>query len=189
VKIFSLSLFTLGAFSLFSCANMGQGSRVIRFQDNVTVSYPNGREMTFKAGETLSLGREPVKIEAPGQVGVLIVPLPEDAGVSDLKLRRISQWTGPEIEKDLDQRLNRIMGRVIEAQRALSRRSGRESLSIIEELENQNSGLTYLNFLKASSYMLLGDREGARRAVEAGLESFPDDRAGRELLRSLGNNR
>ncbi|MEO6459411.1 MAG: hypothetical protein ABIO95_03080, partial [Bdellovibrionota bacterium] len=79
-------------------------------------------------------------------------------------MRRLETWSGSEMGRELNQRLNKVTGRVVEIQRALAKRSGRDALRMIEELESSYPELTYLNFLKASSYVLNGERDKARAA-------------------------
>jgi hypothetical protein len=172
--------------SLAACASFMSDSRTLKFKDNVTVTTIEGRETQYKAGEVIPMPREPVQVEAPGQVGVIIVPASGGAGVTELKMRRIDSWSGPELNREVNQRLNRVLERVVEAQKFLSKRQGSDALRVISELQGSMPELSYLEFLKASAHVVNGDREKARAAVEAGLSSFPDNASGRALARSLG---
>jgi|GEM_PF-4856325 len=188
--VFSASFCVLLASLLGACASSGlSDSRTLRFQNPVTLSGSDGRETSYKAGESVPMPREPVRIEAPGQVSLLVVPLEGGSGVSEIKMRRLDSWGGPELKRAVNIQLNKVLERVVEAQRALSRRSGREALEILQDLESSHPELTYLNFLKASAYVLQGERESARRAVEAGLVAFPDNPSGLALLKSLSGGR
>jgi hypothetical protein len=182
----------LATFSLFfatACASLGSDTRSLKFKDAVTVTTAEGRETDYKAGESISVPSEPVQVEAPGQVSVLIVPAGLGSGVTEIKMRRLETWSGPELGREINQRLNKVTGRVVEIQRALAQRSGREALRLIEELQANYPELSYLNFLKASAFVLMGERARARTAVEAGLVDFPEDVSGKALLRSLGSAR
>ncbi len=174
---------------LGGCASMGNDTRTLRFKDAVTLTASDGRETAYKAEESVPMPQDPVQIEAPGKVSLLVVPLGTGSGVSEIKMRRVDTWAGPELNRAVNQQLNKVLERVVEAQRALSRRSGGEALRILQELETSNPGLSYLNFLKASAYVLQGERDQARRAVEQGLAAFPDNPSGLALLKSLGGGR
>jgi hypothetical protein len=189
---FTKQIGTLGLTLLITgCATMGNDTRTLRFRDAVTVTGADGRETAYKAGESIPMPSDPVQIESPGQVSMLVVPLAPRAGVSEIKMRKTEGWAGTEFNREVNLRLNRTVERVVEAQRALANRQGREALRIVEDLQNSYPELTYLDFLKASAYVLLGDREKARAAVESGLAAFPDNAAGRRLAASLsgGANR
>ncbi|MEO5668314.1 MAG: hypothetical protein ABIR96_09665, partial [Bdellovibrionota bacterium] len=151
-------------FILASCATSGLSSQSLRFKDAVTVTTGGGRESSYKADESIPMPSEPVQVEAPGHVSVLVVPLKSASGVTEIQMRRLETWSGSEMGRELNQRLNKVTGRVVEIQRALAKRSGRDALRMIEELESSYPELTYLNFLKASSYVLNGERDKARAA-------------------------
>ncbi len=186
-RICSLILLCLvGQFMILSaCSSGGFLDRTVRFNETVTMTTLDGRETTIKQNEDTKIPNSPVKIEAPGNVSLLIVPVTNNTGTLDVKMRRLDGWAGPELGRQVNQKLNLVLEKVVEAQKALAQKRGREALSIIESLQKDNAELTYLNFLKASAFVLIGDRSAAINSLETALAAFPDNPSGRALLRSL----
>ncbi len=190
IVFFSLSLFSI--VFIGGCAvSMTPESRTLRSKQALTLTTLDGRESSYKAGENIPLPKEPSLIEAPGMVGLLVLPATSGSGVSEVNLRRMETWMGPDLNREVNERLNKVMERVFDAQRAISNRQGGEALRIVEELQNSYPELSYLDFLKASAYVLTGKRERARAAVTSGLSAFPANTAGQALQNSLnkGSNR
>ncbi len=170
---------------LGACSTGGFMKRTVRFTEPITMTTLDGRESTIKPNEDSRIPNAPVKIESPGNVSLLLVPVADSAGTMEIRMRRLEGWPGPELGRMVNQKLNTVMEKVVEAQKALAQKRGREALSIIEALQKDSSELTYLNFLKASAYVLIGDRNSAVIALESALAAFPDNDSGRALLRSL----
>jgi hypothetical protein len=134
------------------------------------------------------MGSQPLFVESPGNIGVLVVPAQASSGAIDVRLRRSDAWRGADFTREVNQRLNTVLDRIFAIQKSLGSRQGQEALRQIEALQAQYPELSYLDFLKASAFVLTGDRDRARAAVETALASFPDNASGRALLRSLGGN-
>lgn len=188
MKCLNLTLALLGL-SLASCASQMNVTRTVRFKDDVTMITMDGKETSINAGDSMPLPTEPFQISGYGQTGVLVVPLNSSGGSTDIKLNKVQNSKDPEFNRELNTRLNQVIEKVVTAQRALSNRQANEALQIIAGLQNTYVGLTYLDFLKASTYVLLGEREKARQAIETALAAFPDNVAGKQLLESLSRGR
>lgn len=184
-KILCLALIALSACS----STGGYLNKSARFAEPVTLVTLDGQETSVKANEDTKIPNKPVKIESPGYVSLLLIPTSNDSGTMEVKMRRLEGWSGSEVGRQVNQKLNLVLEKVVEAQRALAGKKGREALSIIEALQQENSELTYLDFLKASAYVLIGDRNAASRTLESALAAFPDNPSGKALQRSLNGGR
>ena len=161
-------------------------SRRLKFKNDVTVTSADGKESQHKSGDEIPFSNTPVFVESPGNVGLLVVPAQASSGSIDVRLRRADSWRGSDFNREVNQRLNNVLDRIFAIQKSLGARQGQEALRQIESLQAQYPELSYLDFLKASAFVLTGERERARSAVESALASFPDNASGRALLRSLG---
>ncbi len=170
---------------LTGCASLGLSGKKLKFSEPVTLVSLDGRETSVPAGELIELPGEPVKFEAPGAVSLLVVPLNSNTSSIDVKMRKLEGWSGPELGRQVNQKLNTVLERVVEAQKALGSKRGRDALNIIENIQKDSPELTYLNFLKASAHVLNGDRNSAISALETALASFPGNASGEALLKSL----
>lgn len=167
------------------CASLGLSEKKMKFAEAVTLVNLDGRETSIPAGQTTEIPSEPVKIEAPGMVSLLVVPLDSNTSNVDIKMRKLEGWSGPDMGRQVNIRLNQILEKVVEAQKALGSKRGREALSIIESIQKDSPELTFLNFLKASAHVLNGDRSAAIASLEVALATFPDNASGKALLKSL----
>lgn len=174
------------AAGLGACSSMDGSRKVLKFQNDVTVIEAGGSKTAYKKGDTLPVPLVPTHIEAPGYIGMLVVPSSSGTGEIDVSLKNIEEFGGPQFNRELNARLNEVVARVVEAQKMLASGKARDALGVIENLQDKNSELTYLNFLKASCLVVLGERARARTALEDALASFPDNEAGRSLAAQIG---
>lgn len=173
-----------------SCGTMdsNEGSattRNLKFQNDVTVGEVGGSKTPVKKGDVMPMPKGPLQVEAPGYVGVVVLPVPSKPGEVDISLKPVDEFGGPQFSRTVNQRLNETISRVVEAQKLLASGKARDALSIIETLQSKAPELTYLNFLKASCLVVLGERERARAALSVALDAFPDNEAGRALAATM----
>jgi hypothetical protein len=190
MKVFMLRypalLLSFVSFFLVSCASFsGDEARQIKFNDAVVVTNMDGKETSYKVGDTMQFPNAPVKVESQGNVSMLLIPTSTGPGTVEVKLKKIDSWGGYDFDREVNTRLNKVIEKFVSAQRALASRQGREALRIVEDLQSTNPGLTYLDFLKASAYVLNGENDRARVALESALAAFPENAAGKSLLNSL----
>jgi thioredoxin-like negative regulator of GroEL len=171
---------------LGACASFGgSDGRTLKFQDDVTVTQAGGNRTTVAKGEAMPMPNVPVHVEAPGRVGVLVVPTSSAAGETLISLKPVEDWGGPQLNRLVNARLNEVLSRVVDAQKMLGSGRAKDALATIEDLQTRNPELTYLNFIKASCLVVLGERDRARSALDAALSAFPDNESGRALAASI----
>ena len=179
------------ALSLFAaaCSTTNSDSRILKFQDDVTVSQTGGSKTSIKKGDSMPLPTAPVQVEAPGRVGVLVIPAQPGSGEITISLKPVEDWGGPQLNRLVNARLNEVVARVVDAQKMLSLGRAKDALATIEDLQTRYPELTFLNFLKASCLIVLGERERAKTTLDAALDAFPDNEAGRALAASLSGRK
>lgn len=182
-----LSLKILSGMALLAaCSSLdSDGGRILKFKDDVTVLEAGGSKSSVKKGESIPLPAQPINIESPGHIGLLVIPVTPAKGEVEISLKPVEEFGGSQFNRAVNSRLNEILSKVVDAQKLLASGKAREALGIIENLQEKNSELTYLNFLKASCLVVLGERSRAREALDAALASFPDNEAGKALLNQI----
>jgi predicted Zn-dependent protease len=138
-----------------------------------------------KKRDTVPVSTEPVLIESPGYVGLLVVP--ESKAATDIKvtLKAAEQWESKTSDRKLNQKLNQLVSRVNEVQVLISSNKAKEALHKLEGLQASYPEITYLNFLKASCYVLLGETSRAKVALETAMRDFPENEDGKALYQTI----
>lgn len=177
---------TSAALLILGACSSGTGQRTVRFQDDVSVTDAAGKTSAIKKGDPVVVEDSPLHAESAGHVGVLIVPISSAPGVTEITLKPIDEFGGPRFNALLNKGLNEVVSKVIEAQKLLASGKARDALKVIEGVQEKNPDLTYLNFLKASCLVILGEKDRARTSLERALTDFPENEAGRALAASIG---
>lgn len=180
-----LALTTTALLALAACSS-GSGQRTVRFQNDVNVTDAGGKTNAVKKGDPVVVEDSPLHAESAGYVGVLVVPMSSEPGVTEITLKPIDEFGGPRFNALLNKGLNEVVSKVIEAQKLLAAGKARDALKVIENVQEKNPDLTYLNFLKASCLVILGEKDRARTSLERALADFPENEAGRALAASIG---
>jgi len=171
-----------------SCASAPTKIRTteIELTTDATVTVGSDQATQRKKGETVEVTEQPVLVEAPGMVSTLVVPFRNDMPSKvTLTPRPLENWLGEQATATTNRMLHEVMVEVTNIQVMLSRGKAREALAATELLQTRHPNLAYLQFLKASCQMVLGDRGGAKATLEAAVKNHPDQKAGLELYRGL----
>ena len=130
---------------------------------------------------------EPVLVEAPGYVGVVILP-PGSAPVEmDLQLRQIPNWASEASKTYASKRLTEILQDVSEIQSQLFVGKFDQALENVRDLKKNYPDISYLNFLEASTLTLMNRRGEAIPLLRKGLVEHPDFEPAKNLLRSIAS--
>lgn len=132
---------------------------------------------------------QPVTIVSPGKVPMVIVPVDSSkTSKVNISLVDVKAWPSNVTQEYLDKALNEIMEECIQIQILIQANNPKQALEKIERLEMAYPKLAYLNFFKASSYILQGKKSLATKAVQQGLNVFPKNEEGLKLLKALGGS-
>ena len=190
VKLSALAaLAVLASSALFSACASTQGMKIVLKQDSVVYVGPD-KGSAKKRGENIDSENKPVLVESPGFASLYIIPLPGDVVGSevDATLRPLDTWSDEASKKKINSLLNGVVTKMSEIQILMASGRSKEALLSIEQLSNSYPELTYLNFLRASCLVLVGEREKARAVLETALRDFPDNVEGRQLFKALRGN-
>jgi tetratricopeptide (TPR) repeat protein len=156
-------------------------SSSIQVDRNVVVISEKGK-WEVKKGETISIfPQESLFVQAPGYVGVLIIPM-EKKFKGNLQLTEVSEKEISEIlQKKQNIKLSEILRNITLAQDLIFKKKAVEALKIVDKLLDENRELVYLNFLKASCHVILGNTDTAKKLLEETLSIYPDFKEAIEL--------
>jgi len=157
----------------------------ISLADQAWVKSGSEAPQMLKKGETITVTTEPVLIEAPGKIGVLVLPAGETKSVTQVQLRDIENWAGDAAQSYAATILSDILVQVNEVQSMISRGRSRDALTKVKTLQAQYPRVAYLKFIEASCLIVLGDRKNARAVLEEALALYPNNAEAQNALRGL----
>ena len=186
IKILLSSFVILTTISLSGCFTFESPTYKVELGHDATYKMGGGEPKEAKAGEAISSDGEPLLVEAPGKVGLLIYPAIDGEGLYKLNLRDQKEWSGEALGQELNRSVSEILLQVNEAQVKLSENQAQAALDTVKQVQKDHPGVTYLYFIEASCLYVLGKEQEAKAALAAGLQDFPEHKAGRNLYQSLG---
>jgi hypothetical protein len=138
-----------------------------------------------KKGETIAITDSAVYLEAPGHIGLLVLPPLSGQGEMTANLRPFDQWGGAVFEKRSNDVLGDVMDGLVNAQKLMARDQAAAALTTVEGLISKYPTVSYLNFIKASCLVMLGQKSEAIAALESALHDHPQHAQARSLYRNL----
>ena len=174
----------VAALLMGSCASISPSNEIELTQDSVVTVGTNPPEQR-KKGELIEIGDQPAFVEAPGHVGLLVLPQKSQKSRALITLKAMGDWTGPAVQKKQNRLVSDVVGGINEVQIYLSSGRNKEALSKVDDLLALYPGITYLKFLKASCLIVNGNTAQARVVLESALKEYPDYKPGLELWESM----
>lgn len=176
----------LSGMLLCSCASttLNTQGKVILEQE-AWVSLGGAEPGKRPAGTELTIDGDPVLLEKPGHVGVLVLPAGDTPAAVKVSLKPISQWGGEHAERYLNRMLSRLLTRITEVQRMLAQGKGESALAEVRTMRSEFPKVSYLSLLEVSCLVVLGRTTEAKALLAAALEEFPEEPEAQQLFRSL----
>lgn len=155
--------------------------------DGMVSSASDSVPHPVKKGESFTVDKEPVYVEAPGHIGVIVLPAGETPAKVDLSLRQMSGWASEGSKQYASKRINDVLKDITHAQSYMYIGENERALTEIRKLKATYPDITYLSFLEASALTLLNRKAEAKLMLERGLASNPDDENAKALLKTLSS--
>lgn len=168
-----------------SCAGIQPGRSIQLGQDSV-VKIGRQKPITLKKGAAIKVNEDPILVEAPGYISVLVIPAAAPPQKMNLDLRTIEKWGGAALEKQSANVTNLIVNLVIETQILIATRQEKMALTKLEIAQKDFPNITAFKYLKANCYLLMNDQRQARTILQEALRGDPDNKIASDLYRSLG---
>ncbi len=175
------------AFMLEGCAILGsrQGA-VIELSQKAYVTDENHETRLHKKGDQINLGSGAVLLESPGHMSMLIVPTGGESGIIKTKFQEAS--IGEDSQRLNVSDLQIILSEINNVQKLMSEQKAKEAFSKIETLQRKYPNVGYLNFYRAGSLYVLGDKDRAKSALEDALGDSMDTDEIRDFYLLLGGS-
>ena len=169
---------------LGSCSSL-ERSRLELTQD-VLVSFGDAEPTFHKKGEVLVLPEnKSVLIEAPGKVGVLVIPQSATPNTTKISLKAADQWATQFVQTRIDKSLNEVTGAINEIQMLLSTRKFTEAKWAVGILRQRYPNVPHLKFLEATCHAALGETTKAAILLQDLSQEFPQNQASKKLYITL----
>ena len=160
-----LLLFILFALSLVGCATLSRPSAQVFVEQSGVATLGDGKPFDFAAGRSFELlSGVPALLESPGNLPVLLVPLPPETIKVSVRLRPVPAELvqSGESWKKIDSLIDEI-GRV---QKLLRDGKGHDAATLVDALSAKFPQLNSLQYLKASCLLVLGERDAAQAILQ-----------------------
>ncbi|MGK5085344.1 hypothetical protein WDW37_18820 [Bdellovibrionota bacterium FG-1] len=167
------------------CSLFSPGRTLELGQDSV-VKIGRQKPVTLKKGAIVNVKGDPLLVESPGYVSVLMIPAAAPPQKIQLTLRAIETWGGAGFEKQSTTVVNSIVNLIIEAQTLIVTRQEKIALTKLEIAEKDYPNVSAFKYLRANCYLLMGDQRQARTILQDALRTDPDNKTAAELYRTLG---
>ena len=158
----------------------------VTLQQNAWVRSGSEKSVEKKKGETIEISNQAVSIEAPGYVGVVLVPTNSNIAKHNINLKPIENWGGEAVESHLNQVVTFALQKIITAQVMLGQGKAKEALELVQEIQREYPNVSYFKFVEASCLAVLGEKEKARSVLSDALKKYPSHPEAQKLFVALG---
>lgn len=174
------SIFLLHGVGCSSTQSVVKNDHVVLMQDS-TITEGTRPAVQMSAGSVLSIKKEPLLIESPGHIGVLLHPHTARPQETRVSLKKIEDWDGEYLQNRSNRLVNSVVVEMSEVYSLLNAKRVTEALARVEELQKKYPKLSSLHFIRTSCLILLGKKSEARVALSEGLKDFPESQVGQRL--------
>lgn len=185
--------FACSLFLILSCSSKPLVHEIELRQDSF-VSVGSDAPIFKRKGDTVeSVATDPVLIESPNYVAVLIPPVVEPTSKVKVTLRPVDHWGDDLLQYKTEIMLNELFLGLGEVQKHFGEKKFDSALAKSTEMQSKFPRVGYLKFLKARCLMLTGNYDQAKKLLEVAVAQFPENLEGKELyeeaLKASSNKR
>ena len=167
------------------CASVKNSIVNVELDQDSAVRFGDSNPVQKKKGESFEVSQTPVFVDAPGKVGVLVIPIRGQPQSVKLALKSLEVVQGAISESEIASSMNLLLVRANEFQSWLAEKKTKEALTLVDELIQKYPRVVQLKFMKASCLVLMDEREKARVLLGLALREDPGNTAGKDLLQFL----
>lgn len=170
---------------LSSCSSFkGAKHAVVAGHDMTAIQKGEAKEV--KEGEEIIVEKDPVFLHAKGKKSAIVFPASSNTAKFNVNLPDVNEETiGHFADRKVNKQLNKLVEEISKVQILLSKKQFKQALESIKLIKKDYPRLSYLHFLEASCYLMLGQRGVAKDLLRQGLEDFPENEDAKKLYLSL----
>lgn len=163
---------------LAACSTAPREVEVMLEQDVMITRPGDSKPTPMKRGDLLKVAENsPSLVESPGHVPVLVLPTQTGTQSASLRLKPLGDVTA--MPKDFWAGIDGLFEDVVQVQKLLRDRKGREALTLSDDLIARYPQVSKLRLLKASCLMVLGEKRAAMAVMQsmrkpAATDSLPE---------------
>lgn len=189
IRLMRITIFYFLIF-LVGCSTFSSPKNQLKLNQDSTITYENGEKKEVKAGNAVDYDKNPLLVESNGHVSVLVIPLRSEDQIVNVNLKKISKSDfHHDIQITYDHDMTYILSEIYKIQKLVQQNKAQEALNQLSLLKGKYTTLSYLSFLEASIYYVLGDKDKTEEILARALKKYPDNDEAQELYNSLKNDR
>lgn len=170
------SMFFVGCSSFKNALSESKKTTEVTFKQDVVITQ-DSKKQNVKAGEVYKVDATKVAyVEAKGRTPIVLVPT--EAKKSELKIN-LPEMSFSHISEDakaeVGDHVSRILQGVNQVQQLIATGKSKEALAEATRLTKTYPHVGYLQVLKASCYLSMGDKQNAVKILEVISKQYPND--------------
>jgi hypothetical protein len=157
----------------------------VEVQEDAVATVQGKKAKSLHKGERVNSEGAPVLVEAPGKLGLIVVPVGQDVKTVKAQLKPFSAFNGAVLQAEANDLVSRILPEVVEVQSLLARHQNEAALSKAGELASRYPAVSYLKLLKVSCLIVNDRADDARKLLDEAMTALPNDPMTAELAKTL----
>lgn len=170
---------------LISCSQIKKSKPKVTFDHDVELSI-NGTKTKLEKGKSLELKTDDlIQFSAPGKVPLMLYPKNKQSNAK-ISLPSISKEAFSQaLEQEVNKKIDDIFPQIHQVQQLILKENYSDAISKIRNLKSKYPNIAYISFIEGAAYSVLKRYTEAKRALNEGLEIFPESVDGKELYRQI----
>ena len=160
----------------------------VKLNQDVYVKKSNAEAELVKSGSEIIVSDEATLIESPGHVSTLVLPATQKPTEIKLTLRKGPEWASETSKTLASDRVTEILGEVSEIHGLLFVKKPNQALEKITALKEKYPKIGYLDYIHASTLVLMNRRSEAAVLLKAASEKSPEFEPAKKLLRTIASD-
>jgi hypothetical protein len=186
MKVMAIVKFLILVLIISCSSNKKLKERKIQVSEDIEITTDSGQNILLKAGTNFDLINENLLIRSPGHISVLLVPIKDENQSIKIDLKTLEEAKlNSLVGYSLDEQLSEVLTSINEIQQLINEDKGNESLALINELQKKYPELGYLEMLKASSYVVLGEQDRAKELLKISIKKYPGNIQAQKFYESI----
>lgn len=181
-KYFLTSLALTSCFMTLSC----QSTPSLLLQDDSEIIRADKTRETYKKGTSIQSIDQPLLVQAPGKISVLVLPAVKNSEAFELSLPNVQAPSASNATPESDN--TKLVKGIFEVQKHLASRQHDIALNKAIMLEAKFPSVYMVKYLTVSCLLSLSKTEEAKNILRQILKEYPDDRDAKTMLAEIGGN-
>lgn len=176
---------SLGA--LLCCPGIALAVQLSSPQKATVKFIESGLTVQLEPGQSLDVDLDgPAEVHSGGRLPMILLPVQRSNSRIELASPALAEIVEGLKQQEVSQLLSLLLSEIADIQDLIRRKRVNEAHEKVKSLETRYPQVGFLKFLRASTLLLKGQQEEARRLAEEALKAHPDYEEGRQFVQKLG---